>query len=85
MLTVRLDKVTEKHLAELLGQVAVTRSQFIKDLINKRWQANQPSRSIMDRRGGPPRHMLLGNPELSSQPRNKRILAMRTQSSQRRP
>jgi len=83
MLTVRLDKLTEKHLAELLSRESVTRSQFIKDLINNRWQTHQPNQSILDRRGGLPRHMLLGNPGLASQPRNKRILAMRMQTSRR--
>jgi len=85
MLTVRLDKVTEKHLTELLSHASVSRSQFIKDLINNRWQAKQPSQSVLDRRGGPPKHMLIGNPGLSSQPRSKRILAMRMQPSLRRP
>ena len=83
MLSVRLDKETEKHLAELLSQASASRSQLIKDMINNHWQANQPCQSILDRRGGLPRHMLIGNPGLASQPRSKRILAIRLQVSRR--
>ena len=77
MLTVRLDEETERQLAALLAQAKDTnRSQLIKRLIHERWLTLQLDRTIVERRGGHPQHLLEGaSPHLSERSNRKKAIA----------
>lgn len=63
MLTVRLDEETEKQLADLLAQTEIkNKSELIKQLIRDRWLTLQVGKTVWERRGGHPQHLLQDAP-----------------------
>jgi Arc/MetJ-type ribon-helix-helix transcriptional regulator len=77
MLTVRLDEETEGKLADLLAREKVTnRSELIKRLIRERWLALQLDKTVVERRGGHPQHLLEDAPvDLSERSQRKSAIA----------
>jgi Arc/MetJ-type ribon-helix-helix transcriptional regulator len=77
MLTVRLDKETERQLAELLAREKdANRSELIKRLIRERWLALQLGKTVVERRGGHPQHLLQDAPaDLSERSQRKDAIA----------
>jgi hypothetical protein len=77
MLTVRLDEETERRLAELLAHAKDTnRSELIKRLIRERWLSLQLGKTIVERRGGHPQHLLEdAPPHLSERSNRKQAIA----------
>ncbi|WP_250124202.1 hypothetical protein [Chroococcidiopsis sp. CCMEE 29] len=77
MLTVRLDEETERQLADILAHETVTNcSELIKRLIRDRWVALQVDKTIVERRGGHPQHLLQDAPaDLSERPQRKQAIA----------
>ena len=77
MLTVRLDEETQRQLAALLAHSKDTnRSELIKRLISERWLSLQLDKTIVERRGGHPQHLLQDAPaDLSQRANRKKALA----------
>lgn len=77
MLTVRLDEETEQKLADLVAHEKDTnRSQLIKRLIRERWLTLQAGKTLVERRGGHPQHLLQDAPaDLSERSNRKAAIA----------
>ncbi len=77
MLTVRLNEETEQQLAELLAQEKDSnRSELIKRLIRERWLSLQLGKTLVERRGGHPQHLLEdAPPNLSERSNRKQAIA----------
>jgi Arc/MetJ-type ribon-helix-helix transcriptional regulator len=77
MLTVRLDEETERQLAELLAHAKDSnRSELIKRLIRDRWLSLQLGKTLVERRGGHPQHLLEdAPPNLSERSNRKQAIA----------
>ncbi len=76
MLTVRLDEETEGKLADILAREQTDKSELIRRLIRERWLAQQAGKTIVDRRGGHPQHLLQNAPpELSERENRKQAIA----------
>ena len=77
MLSVRLDDETERQLADILSHEDTNnRSELIKRLIKERWLALQAGKTIVERRGGHPQHLLQDAPaDLSERSNRKKAIA----------
>jgi metal-responsive CopG/Arc/MetJ family transcriptional regulator len=77
MLTVNLDEETERQLSEILThEEKADRSELIKRLIRERWLSLQSDKTIVERRGGHPQHLLENAPEdLSERSKRKQTIA----------
>lgn len=77
MLTVRLDEETQKQLADILAQAdSNNKSELIKQLIRDRWLALQVGKTVWERRGGHPQHLLENAPpDLSDRETRKKAIA----------
>ncbi|MGB7414676.1 MAG: hypothetical protein WA902_10745 [Thermosynechococcaceae cyanobacterium] len=77
MLTVRLNEEIEQQLAELLAhEKDANRSDLIKRLIRERWLSLQLGKTIVERRGGHPQHLLTdAPPNLSERSNRKQAIA----------
>jgi metal-responsive CopG/Arc/MetJ family transcriptional regulator len=77
MSTVNLDEETERHLSEILThEEKADRSELIKRLIRERWLSLQSQKTIVERRGGHPQHLLEDAPEdLSERSKRKQVIA----------
>ena len=72
MLTVRLDEETEQQLADILAHEEDTnRSELIKRLIRDRWLTLQVGKTLVERRGGHPQHLLQDAPADLSERQNR--------------
>lgn len=76
MFTVRLDEETEGQLADILAHEKDTnRSELIKRLIRDRWLTLQLGKTLVERRGGHPQHLLQDAPaDLSKRANRKRAI-----------
>ncbi len=76
MLNLQLDAVTERYFIEILSQEKTTSDELIKRLIYRHWLDLQPKKTIVERLGGHPKHLLEdGPPDLSLRENRKRIVA----------
>ncbi|WP_225225855.1 hypothetical protein [Komarekiella delphini-convector] len=76
MLTVRLDDETERQLADILAQEKTDKSELIRRLIAERWLSLQAGKTLVERRGGHPEHLLQDAPtDLSERPNRKKAIA----------
>ncbi len=62
MLKVRLDDETEKYLADSIASEKTDKSESIRRLIRERWLAHQSGRTVVERLGGHPKHLLEDSP-----------------------
>lgn len=58
MLSVRLDEETEARLAEILAYDKRNKSELIRRLITERWLSLQSGKTVVERLGGHPKHLL---------------------------
>ena len=72
MLTVRLDEETERQLADILAHEKTDKSELIRRLIAERWLNLLAGRTLVDRRGGHPQHLLQDAPTDLSQRANRK-------------
>lgn len=78
MLNLQLDPETETYLAEILQQENSSPEELFKSLIYQRWLRLQLGRTVVERLGGHPEHLLQGaSPDLSSYEHRKRAIADR--------
>lgn len=76
MLPINLDRETESYLAEIIAKENITSEELLKQLIYQRWQALQPRQTLLERRGGHPKHLLQdASPDLSLRENRKTIVA----------
>ncbi|BAZ22290.1 hypothetical protein NIES4073_31720 [Kalymmatonema gypsitolerans NIES-4073] len=75
MLTVRLDEETERQLADILAHEKTDKSELIRRLIAERWLNLQAGKTLVDRRGGHPQHLLQdAPPDLSERANRKKAM-----------
>lgn len=73
MLTVRLDEETERQLTDILAREKDTnRNELIKRLIRNRWLILQVGKTLVERRGGHPQHLLQDAPANLSERQNRK-------------
>ncbi|MGI8500730.1 MAG: hypothetical protein ACR2LR_06270 [Hassallia sp.] len=75
MLNVNLDDEAEKYLVEILAQEKTTSNELIKRLLHEHWQSLQPRKTVLDRMGGYPEHLLEGPSDLSDRDARYKYLA----------
>jgi hypothetical protein len=75
MLNVNLDDEAEKYLVEILAQEQTISSELIKRLLHEHWQSLQPRKTILERMGGYPEHLLQGPSDLSDRDARYKYLA----------
>lgn len=76
MLNLQLDLETETYLAEILQQENLLPEELIKSLIHQRWLRLQLGKTVVERLGGHPVHLLQdASPDLSVRVDRKRALA----------
>lgn len=76
MLNVQLDQQTEAYLTEILQHEKTTPNELIQALIHQRWIRLQPNRTLVERRGGHPEHLLQdASSNLSERESRKRAIA----------
>lgn len=73
MLVVRLDEETERQLGDILAhEKDIDRNELIKRLIRARWLTLQVGRTLVERRGGHPQHLLQDVPADLSERQNRK-------------
>ena len=76
MISINLDQETETYLAEILANENITSEELLKQLIYERWQALTPRQTLVERRGGHPKHLLQdASPDLSLREKRKAFVA----------
>ncbi|MBW4695368.1 MAG: hypothetical protein KME27_26770 [Lyngbya sp. HA4199-MV5] len=76
MLDVRLDPETEAYLLDIAEREKTTPEVLLKSLIHQHWQRLHPPKTIVERRGGHPEHLLQdASPNLSERDHRKRAIA----------
>lgn len=76
MLSVRLDEETERQLADILAHEQTDKSELIRRLIAERWLTLQAGKTLLERRGGHPEHLLQDAPsDLSERSNRKNAIA----------
>lgn len=76
MLSVRLDEETERQLADILAHEQTDKSELIRRLITERWLTLQAGKTLVERRGGHPEHLLQDAPmDLSERSNRKKAIA----------
>ena len=76
MLSINLDKQTESYLAEIIAKENITSEELLKQLIYQHWQTLQPRQTLVEKRGGHPKHLLQeASPDLSLREKRKAIVA----------
>ncbi len=75
MLNVNLDDATEKYLVEIVAQVKTSSSELIKRLLRELWNKLQPQKTVLERMGGYPQHLLDGPSNLSDRDARYKYLA----------
>ncbi|WP_445631458.1 hypothetical protein [Nostoc sp. DSM 114167] len=76
MLSVRLDEETERQLADILAHEQTDKSELIRRLIAERWLTLQAGKTLVERRGGHPEHLLQDAPtDLSERSNRKKAIA----------
>jgi len=75
-LNLHLNPETESYLAEILQQEKTTPDELIQMLIRQRWLRLQSNRTLVERRGGHPEHLLQdASPNLSERENRKQAIA----------
>jgi hypothetical protein len=75
-MNIELDQETEACLVEILAREKTTRDELIKRLVKERWFSLQFRRTIVERGGGHPEHLLEdAPPDLSERANRKKAIA----------
>ncbi|MDJ0617222.1 MAG: hypothetical protein QNJ63_10830 [Calothrix sp. MO_192.B10] len=75
MLSISLDEEAEKYLVEILARKGTTSSELIKRLLGEYWSSLQSRKTVLERMGGYPEHLLEGPSNLSERDVRKKIIA----------
>jgi len=75
-MNIELDQETEARLVEILAREKTTSDELIKRLVQERWLSLQPRKTIVERLGGHPEHLLEdAPPDLSERANRKKAIA----------
>lgn len=66
MMNLMLDDETERYLIEILAVEKIPSDRLIKKILRDRWLTHQPKKTLLERRGGHPEHLLEGPGNLSN-------------------
>ena len=58
MLSINLDRETENYLADMISEENISSEELLKKLIYEHWQSLKPRKTLLQRRGGHPQHLL---------------------------
>lgn len=58
MLSINLDDEAERYLVEILKEEKVTISELLKGLLRDRLNTHRPQKTVLERIGGMPEHLL---------------------------
>ncbi|MBF2004357.1 hypothetical protein ACF3DV_22860 [Chlorogloeopsis fritschii PCC 9212] len=75
MLNLNLDDETEKYLVEILAQEKTTSGELVKRLLRQHWESLQPRKTVLEKMGGYPEHLLNGPGNLSDRDARYKYLA----------
>lgn len=75
-LTVKLAKQEQERLDAIATAMnSASTSDVVRALINEKFEALQADKTLVERRGGHPQHLLDGDPSLSERTNRKSIVA----------
>jgi len=74
MLSVILDRESEKYLIDIVSKEKINSEELIKKLLRNYWSQLQPSPTILERLGGIPEHLLDTEENLSDRDVRKQII-----------
>ncbi|WP_231636602.1 hypothetical protein [Planktothricoides sp. SR001] len=75
-LNLQLDPTTESYLVDILAKEKTTTDELLKRLLYQHWLSLQPRKTLVERRGGHPQHLLEDAPaDLSLRENRKRVVA----------
>lgn len=80
MLNIYLDDESERYLVEILQQEKTTVSELIKGLLRERLNTQHPQKTVLERMGGVPEH-LLSEGNLSDRDSRRKIISTRIKAS----
>jgi len=76
MLSINLDRETENYLADMISEENISSEELLKKLIYEHWQSLKPRKTLSQRRGGHPQHLLENAPpDLSLRENRKKVVA----------
>lgn len=76
MLSINLDPETEKYLLEITLKENISSEEILKKLIHQHWQTLTPRKTLLERRGGHPQHLLQNAPSnLSLRENRKKVIS----------
>ncbi|NCQ71728.1 MAG: hypothetical protein GPI97_22310 [Microcystis aeruginosa W13-16] len=76
MLSINLDRETENYLADIISEENISSEELLKKLIYEHWQSLKPRKTLLQRRGGHPQHLLENAPpDLSLRENRKKVVA----------
>lgn len=75
MLNINLDDEAEKYLVEILAQEKITSGELIKRLLHEHSEKIKPRKTVLERMGGYPEHLLDGPSNLSDRDARYKYLA----------
>ncbi|AFY33002.1 hypothetical protein [Calothrix sp. PCC 7507] len=74
MLSINLDKETEKYLVEILAQEKTTSIELIKRLLREHLATLQSRKTVLERMGGYPEYLLNGPSDLSDRDVRRKLI-----------
>jgi len=75
MLSINLDRETENYLADIISEENISSEELLKKLIYEHWQSLKPRKTLSQRRGGHPQHLLENAPpDLSLRENRKKVV-----------
>ena len=75
MMNLMLDDETERYLIEILAVEKIPSDRLIKKILRDRWLTHQPKKTILERMGGEPEHLLEGPGNLSNREVRKKAIS----------
>ncbi len=76
-LTVKLGDQEQNRLDVIAGTMKTDKSDAIRKLINEKFEELQADKTLVERRGGHPQHLLAGQSNLSERDSRKAAIAKR--------
>ncbi|MDY6803832.1 MAG: hypothetical protein SXA11_08505 [Cyanobacteriota bacterium] len=84
MMNLMLDDEAERYLIEILAAEKIPSDRLIKKMLRDRWLTHQPKKTILERMGGEPEHLLDGPGNLSDREVRKKAIADRVEQRHQR-
>ncbi len=82
MLNISLDDEAEKYLVDILAREKITSTELIKRLLWEHWSSLQSRKTVLERMGGYPEHLLESPSNLSDRDVRRKTIAEDINKSQ---